>query len=88
MVGAGFVVDGGTYRHEFVAGAVLDGLLRVQLDTSVPVLSAVLTPHHVHGHDVHTAQFAEHLAAKGAEAALACARTVASLTALPGRAAA
>jgi len=88
VVGAGFVVDGGIYRHEFVAGAVIDGLMRVQLDTGVPVLSAVLTPHHFHGHDVHTAQFAEHLAAKGAEAALACARTVASLTALPDRVAA
>ena len=38
------VVDGGIYRHEFVAAAVIDGLMRVQLDTGVPVLSAVLTP--------------------------------------------
>ncbi len=83
VVGAGFVVDGGIYRHEFVAGAVIDGLMRVQLDTGVPVLSAVLTPHHFHGHDTHTAQFAEHFAVKGAEAALACARTVSSLAGLP-----
>src|SRR5271163_1129764 len=41
IVGAGLVVDGGIYRHEFVAGAVVDGLMRVQLDTGVPVLSAV-----------------------------------------------
>ena len=31
-------------RHEFVASAVIDGLMRVQLDSGVPVLSAVLTP--------------------------------------------
>src|SRR2546426_954410 len=45
VVAAGFVVDGGIYRHEFVANAVITGLMRVQLDTGVPVLSAVLTPH-------------------------------------------
>ena len=83
IVGAGLVVDGGIYRHEFVAGAVVDGLMRVQLDTGVPVLSAVLTPHHFHEHDVHTAQFAEHLAVKGAEAAAACAGTIARLAVLP-----
>jgi 6,7-dimethyl-8-ribityllumazine synthase len=83
VVGAGFVVDGGIYRHEFVAGAVIDGLMRVQLDTGVPVLSAVLTPHHFHEHDVHAAQFAEHFGVKGAEAARACAGTLASLARLP-----
>ncbi len=88
MVGAGLVVDGGIYRHEFVAGAVVDGLMRVQLDTGVPVLSAVLTPHHFREHDVHAALFADHLAVKGAEAARACARTMASLERLPEPAAA
>jgi 6,7-dimethyl-8-ribityllumazine synthase len=88
VVGAGFVVDGGIYRHEFVASAVIDGLMRVQLDTGIPVLSAVLTPHHFHDHDVHAAQFAEHFVLKGAEAARACARTMASLAQLPVRSAA
>ena len=36
----GLVVDGGVYRHDFVATAVIDGLMRVQLDSGVPVLSA------------------------------------------------
>ena len=37
IIACGFVVDGGIYRHEFVAAAVIDGLMRVQLDTgSVP----------------------------------------------------
>jgi len=37
IVAAGLVVDGGIYRHEFVAEAVIGGLMRVQLDTEVPV---------------------------------------------------
>ena len=49
----GFVVDGGIYRHEFVAQAVIDGLMRVQLDTSVPVFSGVLTPQRFHEHADH-----------------------------------
>jgi len=87
VVGAGLVVDGGIYRHEFVADAVVSGLMRVQLDTDVPILSLVLTPHHFHAHADHEAFFAGHLEQKGAEAARACARTLTSLAALPGRAA-
>ena len=86
VVGAAFVVDGGIYRHEFVAEAVLQGLMRVQLDTGVPVLSAVLTPHHFHEHGTHSAFFAEHMAVKGTEAARACAGVVTSLSRLPARA--
>ncbi len=44
IVAAGFVVDGGIYRHEFVGDAVIAALMRVQLDTDVPIISAVLTP--------------------------------------------
>jgi 6,7-dimethyl-8-ribityllumazine synthase len=83
IVGAGFVVDGGIYRHEFVADAVINGLMRVQLDTDVPVISVVLTPHHFHEHDEHAAFFARHFEVKGAEAARACARTIRSLALLP-----
>jgi 6,7-dimethyl-8-ribityllumazine synthase len=79
VIGAGFVVDGGIYRHDFVAEAVINGLMRVQLDTDVPVISAVLTPHHFHAHNVHEAFFADHFRVKGAEAARACAMTVQSL---------
>jgi 6,7-dimethyl-8-ribityllumazine synthase len=87
VVGAALVIDGGIYRHEFVADAVVHGLMRVQLDTGVPVLSAVLTPHHFHEHAEHAAFFGSHLASKGVEAAQACARTVDSLGSLPVRAA-
>ena len=83
IVAAGLVVDGGIYRHEFVAEAVIDGLMRVQLDTGVPVISAVLTPHHFHEHETHQAFFSEHFVVKGVEAARACADTVAALAKLP-----
>ena len=77
IVAAGFVVNGGIYRHEFVADAVINnGLMRVQLDTKVPVISAVLTPHNVHEHDEHKKFFYDHFVVKGAEAAAACVATV------------
>jgi 6,7-dimethyl-8-ribityllumazine synthase len=83
VVGAGLVIDGGIYRHDFVAEAVISGLMRVQLDTDVPIISAVLTPHHFHEHDEHALFFAEHFRVKGVEAARACAITVQSLARLP-----
>jgi 6,7-dimethyl-8-ribityllumazine synthase len=76
VVAAGLVVDGGIYRHEFVAQAVIEGLMRVQLETEVPVISAVLTPHHFHEHAEHENYFQRHFAVKGAEAARACADTL------------
>jgi 6,7-dimethyl-8-ribityllumazine synthase len=82
IVGAALVVDGGIYRHEFVAAAVVDGLMRVSLDTGVPVLSLSLTPHHFHEHAEHLEYFAGHLAKKGAEAARATAQTIESLSAI------
>jgi len=87
VVVAGLVVDGGIYRHEFVAEAVIHGLMRVQLDADVPVLSAVLTPHHFNNSDEHTTFFTSHLAVKGVEAARACARTLRSLATVPSWAA-
>ncbi len=79
VVAAGFVVDGGIYRHEFVARAVIDGLMRVQLDSQVPVISAVLTPHAFHDHETHHSFFAGNFLTKGKEAASACLATVAML---------
>ena len=72
VVAAAFVVDGGIYRHDFVAGSVLDALMRVQLDTNVPVLSVVLTPHHFQESEAHLNFFKEHFLVKGREAASAC----------------
>ena len=84
IVACALVVDGGIYRHEFVATAVVHGLMRVQLDTGVPVLSVVLTPKDFHGHAEHHQFFLDHFVLKGAEAARACLGTVASLQALAG----
>ena len=79
IVAAGFVVNGGIYRHDFVARAVIDGLMRVQLDTGVPVLSMVLTPLHFHEHADHQQFFHDHFVVKGQEAARACVRTIAAV---------
>lgn len=82
VVCAGLVVDGGVYRHEFVAQAVISGLMQVQLETQVPVISAVLTPHHFHEHAEHRDFFRQHFLVKGGEAARAALDTIASLARL------
>lgn len=79
VVGCALVVDGGIYRHEFVAETVVSALMQVQLATEVPMFSVILTPHHFHEHDIHQVFFAEHFVTKGAEAAQACAKTLEGL---------
>ena len=79
LVAAGFVVDGGIYRHEFVAASVIDALMNVQLETEVPVISLVLTPQRFHEHDEHRTFFRNHFVTKGEEAAVACAATIQSI---------
>ena len=68
---AALVVDGGIYRHDFVASAVVDGLMQVGLSTGVPILSVSLTPHHFQETDHHMAIYADHFVIKGREAAQA-----------------
>jgi len=79
IIACGFVVDGGIYRHEFVASAVIDGLMQVQLQSDVPVFSAVLTPHNFQEQEDHINFFARHFVLKGTEVAKACLDTVESL---------
>ena len=69
ILGVALVVDGGIYRHDFVAGTVVDAIVRVGLDTDVPVLSAVLTPHNFQESEAHIAFFRDHFVVKGKEAA-------------------
>ncbi len=71
VIGAALVVDGGIYRHDFVAQAVVDGLMRAGMETSVPVLSVSLTPHHYQETDHHSQIFRNHFVEKGREAARA-----------------
>jgi len=82
IIACGFVVNGGVYRHEFVSAAVIDGLMRVQLDSDVPIFSAVLTPRDFHEHDDHQHFFRDHFVKKGTEVARACLETLASLDTL------
>ncbi len=71
VAAAAFVVDGGIYRHDFVAQAVVDGLMRAGLDTGIPVLSVSLTPHHYQETDHHKRIYSSHFIEKGREAARA-----------------
>ncbi|VTN09839.1 6,7-dimethyl-8-ribityllumazine synthase 2 [Raoultella terrigena] len=41
IVCAALVVDGGIYRHDFVAQAVVSGLMQAQLATEVPMFSSL-----------------------------------------------
>lgn len=79
IVGCALVVDGGIYRHDFVAQAVVMGLMQVQLQTNVPVFSVILTPHHFHEQEEHHDFFSRHFDVKGQEAARACAQALSSL---------
>ena len=82
VTAAALVVDGGIYRHDFVAGAVVDGLMRAGMDSGVPVLSVSLTPHHFQDTDHHNAIYAAHFVDKGreaAQAALMIGKTLAAL---------
>ncbi|MGW0178845.1 6,7-dimethyl-8-ribityllumazine synthase [Nocardia sp. NPDC003345] len=77
IAGCALVVDGGIYRHDFVASTVVDALMRIQIDSDVPVFSAVLTPHHFHEHAEHLTYFGRHFEVKGTELADAIATTLA-----------
>ncbi|HIK79391.1 MAG TPA: 6,7-dimethyl-8-ribityllumazine synthase, partial [Porticoccaceae bacterium] len=65
---------------EFVASAVIDNLMRVQMDTAMPVFSAVLTPQNFDAGEEHTAYFKNHFIEKGQEVAQACANTLEALS--------
>ena len=82
IVAAALVVDGGIYRHEFVAQSVVSGLMQVQLETEVPVFSVSLTPHHFHAGSEHHTFFYEHFVHKGQEAARTCADTLKKVRAI------
>jgi len=81
---AALVVDGGIYRHDFLAQAVVDGLMRAGLESGVPVLSVSLTPHQFQDTPHHIAIYRDHFVTKGreaAEAALMIGKTRAALAA-------
>ena len=71
VVAAALVVDGGIYRHDFVAAAVVNGLMTAGLDTGVPCFSVSLTPHNYQETELLTGFYRDHFVQKGAEAAQA-----------------
>ena len=79
IIAFGLIVDGGIYRHEFVADAVISGMMRVQLDTGVPVFSCVLTPQHFDESEERISFFRDHLIMKGREVGTACLKMLAVL---------
>lgn len=82
LIAAGLIVDGGIYRHEFVATTVLDAMMQVQLATNIPILSVVLTPKEFDESKERTDYFYKHFSIKGEEAANACLQVIDNLRAL------
>jgi len=76
----GFIINGGIYHHEYVNHAVIDGMMRVMLDTGIPVLSMVLTPLNFHQSEQHHKFFFDHFTIKGKELAAACVKTLANMS--------
>lgn len=72
-VGIAFIVDGGVYRHEFVAHTSLQSMLDVSMDTKKPFISVVISPQNFReGNAEDETWFVEHFVLKGQEAAEAC----------------
>lgn len=84
VAAAALVVDGGIYRHDFVAQAVVSGLMQAGLDSGVPVLSVSLTPHNYQDTPHHNAIYRAHFVEKGREAAQAALKIVETRRAIAG----
>ena len=74
-VGIALVVDGGIYRHEFVAHTALQSMLDIAAANNKPFISVVISPQKFReGNAEDEAWFADHFVIKGREAAQACAQ--------------
>ncbi len=76
IIVAGLIVDGGIYRHEFVADAIIKSIMDIQLDTRIPIIHSIMTPVTFHESGEHEAFFLKHFESKGVEAANACLQTI------------
>ncbi len=76
IIVAGLIVDGGIYRHEFVADAIIKSIMDIQLETRVPIIHSIMTPINFHENAEHEEFFLRHFVAKGKEAANACIQTL------------
>ncbi|MBU2958453.1 6,7-dimethyl-8-ribityllumazine synthase [Paracoccus sp. 1_MG-2023] len=79
VVAAALVVDGGIYRHDFVAQAVVSGLMQAGLETDVPCFSVSLTPHNYQETELLTGFYRDHFVKKGREAAHAVHATLTTI---------
>jgi len=84
VAAAALVVDGGIYRHDFVAHAVVSGLMQAGLETGVPILSVSLTPHNFQETEHHTKIYQDHFVIKGQEAATAAIKICEQRAAITG----
>jgi 6,7-dimethyl-8-ribityllumazine synthase len=83
IICCGLIVDGAIYRHEYVADAVISGLMQAQLETGIPILSVVLTPKNFNDSDEDADFFPDHFKIKGQEAADACVSILATRQSIP-----
>jgi 6,7-dimethyl-8-ribityllumazine synthase len=72
VVCCGLIADGAIYRHEYVADAVISGLMQTQLETGIPIVSVVLTPKNFNYTNEDADFFLNHFKIKGQEAADVC----------------
>ncbi len=79
VIALGAVIRGATYHFEVVAGQSAAGLMKVQLDTGVPVLNAVLTTDTLEQAQERAGSKAGN---KGADAVMAAVELVRALAAL------
>ncbi|MCZ7536327.1 MAG: 6,7-dimethyl-8-ribityllumazine synthase [Acidimicrobiia bacterium] len=81
VICVGAVIRGDTAHFEYVAGPCADGVLRVALDTGIPVVFGVLTTENLEQATDRTGGREGH---KGEEAALTAIEMVSLLGSLPG----
>ena len=75
IVVVGLIADHGVYRHEFVASSVMDAVMRLQMESGVPIIYGILTPQDFLS-EGRESFFREHFVTKGQEAASACLKTI------------
>jgi 6,7-dimethyl-8-ribityllumazine synthase len=78
IVTTGLIVDHGVYRHDFVARSVMDSIMKLQMETGVPIIYGILTPQDFVS-EGRAEFFKAHFPQKGREAAHACVQTVENL---------
>ncbi|MBP6880755.1 6,7-dimethyl-8-ribityllumazine synthase [Candidatus Saccharibacteria bacterium] len=71
IIAFGLIIDGGIYRHEFVAQSSLDLIMHLSLSTSTPVASCLLAPQAKNAVETEFDMLFENLSDKGAESARA-----------------